>query len=69
MEKAELILKAEQQNVDAAMLKGSVLLARKKVKAVISMFEKLIAGGEKRADIYLMLLSTAYILSCKTDSG
>ena len=57
MEKADLILSAAPENQEAAILKGSVLLAQKDFSAAIQVFEDLFIKGAQNPDVFLLLAS------------
>lgn len=55
LEKAELVLKAEPQNQDAAVVKAEAVLLQKESDKAISLLNQLIAKGVKPDEVYLAL--------------
>ena len=55
MERAEAVLAKEPENVDALILKGSVLLVKKQPDGAIAVFEGLRTRGVKNPEVYMAL--------------
>jgi tetratricopeptide (TPR) repeat protein len=55
MEKADLVLSKDSNNVEAELLKGSVLIWEKKPKKALALLARLQKNGVENPEIYLML--------------
>jgi Tfp pilus assembly protein PilF len=67
MERAQKVLSTAPEHVEALMLKGSVLLVRKEAAGAVRIFEQLLAKGERRPELYLVLASATP--AARTPSG